>query len=215
MLGIETMGTSLKDKNKIMLVIVVLANIAVYLVVLYKGFAVEDWTEMLASTQKLVPVLLFVAIVVSIVNAQIGHENKARLVFWKWKHPLPGSRTFTEYMSMDSRIDKEALRKHNAPLPTNGDKQNALWFKWYREFQNEDGILQVHKEYLFTRDYTGISLLLMISFGILGFWQMDSSNVAGIYLVFLLLQYLFVRRAACNHGIRFVTSVLAYKASSY
>ena len=62
-----------------MLVLVVLANIAVYLVLLYRGFTVEDWTEMLASTQKLVPVLLFVSIVVSIVNAQIGHENNARL----------------------------------------------------------------------------------------------------------------------------------------
>ena len=98
MLGIETMGTSLKDKNKIMLVIVVLANIAVYLVLLYRGFTVEDWTEMLTSTQKLVPVLLFVSIVVSIVNAQIGHENKARLVFWKWKHPLPGSRVISPHV---------------------------------------------------------------------------------------------------------------------
>ena len=214
MLVSETMGTSLKDKNRLLLALVVLANIAFYLVVLYEGFAVEDWTEMFASILNLVPLLLFVSIVVSIVNAQIDHKNKARLVFWKWKHPLPGNRAFTEYMSTDSRIDKEALRKHHDPLPTDRDKQNALWFKWYREFQNEASILQVHREYLFTRDYTGISFLLVIGFGFLAFWQMESFNVASTYLVILLLQYFLVRRAACNHGIRFVTSVLAYKASN-
>ena len=209
----ETMRISLKDKNKPLLSLVFLANIVIYQIVLYEGITVANWIEMFTSIQNLVPVLL-IFIVTGIINAQINHHNKARLVFWKWSKPLPGCYAFTEYMSSDSRIDKEALQKHQDPLPTDPDKQNALWFKWYREFQNEAGIIQVHRKYLFARDYAGISFLLIVGLGSLALWQMESFSVRSIYLAFLLLQYLMVRQAARNHGVRFVASVLAYKASS-
>ena len=191
---------------------VVLMNIAVYLALLNNGFAVEVWVEILTSPQKSIPLFLII-VLTGIINAQTSHNNKARLVFWKWLHPLPGSRAFTEYASMDSRIDSDALRNHQDPLPTEPEKQNALWFKWYRDFQNEPGILQVHREYLFTRDYASISFLIMLGLGPLALWQMESIK-AGVYLVILLAQYLLVRQAAHNHGVRFVASVLAYKASS-
>ena len=191
---------------------VVLMNIAVYLALLNNGFAVEVWVEILTSPQKSIPLFLII-VLTGIINAQTSHNNKARLVFWKWLHPLPGSRAFTEYASMDSRIDSDALRNHQDPLPTEPEKQNALWFKWYRDFQNEPGILQVHREYLFTRDYASISFLIMLGLGPLALWQMESIK-AGVYLVILLAQYLLVRQAARNHGVRFVASILAYKASS-
>ena len=207
------METTLKGKNKAWLAFVVFVNITGYLVLLHNGFAVEGWTEILASTQKLFPLFL-IFILTGILNAQTSHNNKARLVFWKWLHPLPGSRAFTEYASMDARIDSDALQNHQNPLPTEPEKQNALWFKWYREFQTEPGILQVHREYLFTRDYACIAFLILFGLGPLAFWQMESVMVAGAYSIALLAQYLLVRRAARNHGVRFVTSVLAYKASS-
>lgn len=208
------MDVSLKDKNRPLLAFVVLANVAVYLAALNKGFSVESWIETLTSIQKLAPVL-FVSILTGIINAQIDHNNKARLVFWNWLHPLPGSRAFTKYASMDSRIDRDALQQHQDPLPTEPDKQNALWFKWYREFQNEPGVKQVHREYLFTRDYTGISFLLILGLGPLALWQMESVKIVAIYVTILVVQYLLVRRAAHNHGVRFVASVLAYKASGH
>ena len=207
------METSLKDKNRPWLALVILANLVVYLAVLNRDFAVESWVELLTSAQKLAPLFL-ISILTGIINAQTSDNNKARLVFWKWSHPLPGSCAFTEYVSMDSRIDSDSLRNHQGPLPTEPEKQNALWFKWYREFRNELGILQVHREYLFTRDYANISFLVILGLGPLALWQMEGIKVVGTYLIILLAQYLLVRRAARNHGIRFVTSVLAYKASS-
>ena len=207
------MELSLKDKNRSLLALVVLANIAIYLAALNEWFSIDNWLETLTSIQKLVPVLL-ISIFTGVINAQIDHKNKARLVFWRWSHPLPGSRAFTEYAKTDSRINADALRKHQEPLPTEPDEQNALWFKWYREFQNEPGVKQVHREYLFTRDWAGISFLIILLLGPLALWQMESIRVAVIYLAVLLAQYLLVRRAARNHGIRFVASVIAYKASS-
>ena len=208
------MKKSLKDQNNPLLTLVILANMAAYLTVQNnKGFAIEHWIETLVSIQELAPGLL-VCILTGVFNAQIDHNNKARLVFWKWRHPLPGSRAFTECANRDSRIDKSALLKHQDPLPTEPEEQNTLWFKWYRELQSEPGLEQAHRQYLFARDYAGISFLLLIGLGPLGLWQIESIKVAGIYLIILLAQYFLVRRAARNHGVRFVGSVLAYKAAS-
>lgn len=207
------MEISLQAQNKPLLTFVVLSNIAAYLAALNKGFAVEDWIEMFTSIQELVPALVG-SILTGIINAQINSNNKERLVFWKWSHPLPGCRAFTEHLDTDSRIDKDALQKYQAPLPTDPDKQNALWYKWYKEFEDAPAVKQANRKYLFTRDYAGISFVLIISFGPLALWQMASVGIAGIYFSILLAQYLLVRQAARNHGVRLVTSVLAHKASS-
>ena len=122
-------------------------------------------------------------------------------------------RAFTEYMHTDSRIDVTALQQYMDPLPTEPGTQNALWYRWYREVEEDTRIRQVHREYLFTRDYAGIAALLAGSLGPLSFWQLESMTIAGFYGVALLAQYLVVRRAAYNHGVRFVTTVLASKAS--
>lgn len=79
------MGISLKDTNRPMLALVVLANIVIYIGVLENEFAIESLIATMMNIQKLFPVLL-VSIFTGVLNAQIGHVNKARLVFWKWSH---------------------------------------------------------------------------------------------------------------------------------
>lgn len=209
------MELSLKDQNKPMLALVLAVNILIYLIIVQKWYAPNDWDwiDNFTNIQELAPVLLF-SIFTGIMNAQIGHDNKARLIFWNWSNPLPGSRAFSEYMDRDSRIDGSHLREQYGPLPLEPDKQNALWFKWYREYQNEPGIKQVHREYLFTRDYACTALILAIGLGCLGLWQIESPTTSIAYIGILAAQYILVRRAAFNHGVRFVCSVLAYKASS-
>ena len=207
------MSFALKDINRPLLVFVVMVNASIYLAVLHKGFSIDNWSETLIYIQEITPVLL-VSIFTGIFNAQINDNDKARLVFWRWSHPLPGNRAFTEYAHKDARIDLEVLKKHQDPLPTEPGKQNSLWYKWCEECQSELRINQVHREYLFTRDYTGISFMFILTLGPLATWQMESIKFAGLYTIFLLAQYLFVRRAACTHGIQFVKSVLAYKSSN-
>jgi hypothetical protein len=66
-----------------------------------------------------------------------------------------------------------------------------------------------HRDFLLTRDYTGLAFLFVIFYGIAGFFTVPSTKVALIYLSFLLVQYLVVRQAASRYGIRMVTTVLA------
>lgn len=205
------MSLSLKSINKPLLTLVVVANVVVYYVILTFGFDLQNMTSLFAEYESFVPSAL-VALIVGILNAQLDHTWKARLVFWKWRNPLPGSRAFSKIMYSDPRIDPEALRTHVDPLPDRHVDQNRLWFKWYQEYKNEAAVEQVHREYLFTRDWTGLVALFVISLGPLALWQMDSKT-AGIFVLLLALQYLLVRRAAKNHGERFVASVLAVKST--
>jgi len=207
------MTKSLKEKNRPFLVIVVLTNIAVYTAILISGFNVEKWIPDLVNIQQYAPVI-FVSIIVGILNAQLNPNTKARLVFWRWSYPLPGCRAFSEYIHTDSRIDKSTIQRLHNLLPTLPYEQNALWYKWYREFQNEPSVIQVHREYLFTRDYAGLSFLMIIGLWPLSIWQYSSLSTIYMYLGVLVLQYLLVRWAARNHGIRFVTTVLSIKAAS-
>ena len=45
-------------------------------------------------------------------------------------------------------------------------------------------------------------------------YAIPSTKIGLLYLVFLILQYVVVRQAASNYGIRFVTTVLAQKAAA-
>ncbi|WP_298296702.1 hypothetical protein [uncultured Litoreibacter sp.] len=206
------MAISLKDLNRPALVLVIIANFAIYSAFLAPTLNFGSMVALLKDYENLLPGAL-VALIVGVLNSQLSHEIKARLVFWRWLHPLPGSFAFTKVAKRDTRIDPDALEAAYGPLPTEPAQQNRLWFKWYREYQNEVGISQVHREYLFTRDWAGLSVLLAVALTPLAFWQMTDSR-AWLLAAFLVLQYFLVRRSAKNHGERFVASVLANKSAS-
>lgn len=206
------MVISIKDINRPGLLIVVIANIAIYYLILTSTFDVNSFKVLISEFENYVPGAL-IALVVGVLNSQLNHNAKARLVFWRWKYPLPGSYAFTAVMPTDNRIDPEALLVFANPLPTNPSDQNRLWYKWYREFQDEAGIRQAHREYLFSRDWTGLAFLFLFFMMPLSFWQMTQFQIA-ILATTLLLQYLLVRQSAKNHGERFVASVLACKSAN-
>ena len=195
-----------------MLVLVVIANAALYYAILTSTYDAASVSNLLADYESYIPGGL-IALIVGILNSQLGHAAKARLVFWRWQHPLPGSFAFTNIMPTDSRIDPNSLLAFANPLPEQPDEQNRLWFKWYREFQEEASIKQVHREYLLTRDWTGLAFLFLLLLVPLSLWQMDLTG-SGILAGSLMAQYLLVRRSAKNHGERFVASVLANKSAS-
>jgi len=205
------MEKSLKQLNTPWLVAVVVTNIAIFLIVREFGFDMTGFKDFFSKTEKIFP-LAFVIAAVSVLNAQIGHDNKARLVFWKFKYPLAGCRAFSDYMMIDGRIDQAVLENYISPLPSDPTEQNQLWYKWYREVDTEIAVKQAHKDYLFTRDYTAIAFLLIGGLGGLSLFQMESFYTWAGYMLFLVVQYLLVRNAAKNVGIRFVCNVLAIKS---
>jgi len=56
--------------------------------------------------------------------------------------------------------------------------------------------------------------LFIVLYGSAGLYAIPSRKVGLLYVALLILQYVVVRQAASNYGIRFVTTVLAQKAAA-
>ncbi|CAO4145479.1 hypothetical protein LPLAFNJD_LOCUS1951 [Methylorubrum aminovorans] len=201
---------SLKDQNRGPL----WATIAVNLVVLY-GFSQYEAVStsglkgMLAGATSLVPMALAL-IATTLANGFLSAETKARLVFLRWRHALPGHRAFSKFAVTDPRIDVEALRKLlGKDWPTTPDAENRIWYRFFKETENDPVILWAHREFLFTRDYAGFAALFLVTFGPAAAFTMRPLSVFAIYLACLVLQFLVARHVAVTYGNRLVCTVLA------
>ncbi len=207
------MGESLKDKNKYLLFGIVAANLAVYYAAVQNDTIVTgDWSGLVQGVGNALPAG-FGLVLIGIINAQISAETKSRIVFMRWRNPLPGCEAFTRLASADPRIDLSSIQSAYGPLPTDPLQQNALWYKMYKSVETDPSVIQVHRDYLLTRDYTGLSLMMAIVLGAAGFIQIPSAGTAVLYFALLLVQFILSSRSARNHGRRFVTTVLALKGA--
>jgi hypothetical protein len=207
------MAESLKDENRLPLYGLMAANIALYYVAVQKDALVAgDWWELVRHLSEALPAGLGV-ILTGILNAQFSPEAKARIVFLRWRNCLPGCEAFTCYAQSDPRVDLAALEKAYGPLPTDPKQQNSLWYKFYKSVESEPAVTQVHRAFLFARDYTCLALLMIVVLGVAGVLQIPSKRTALIYLLVLVLQFLIASQAARNNGKRFVTTVLAIKGA--
>lgn len=205
--------SSLKDKNTKRLALVVAANFVAF-AVLVRGEELigHDWQAAIIAIGKLVPAGLGL-VLMSVVNGLLGPQAKARLVFWRWSHPLPGSRAFSEHAKRDPRISLPALRSKLGTLPKSEGEQNSAWYKLYKTVESQAAVTYEHKEYLFTRDYAALAALMLIGLGPLAPLQATSVERAVTYVALLVAQYLVVRFAAVNYGQRLITTVLAIKSA--
>ena len=203
------MAISLKTQNRPFLALLLILNIAIWYGLTATGRAdpkvILDLTK---SWQTLLPAGIG-AIIVGILTEQFSPVMKARLVFWRWKDPLPGARAFTKYGPLDPRVDMAALRSKLGALPTDPMEQNQTWYRLYKAVQEATNVSGVHKEYLFLRDYTCLAVMLLLLLPPLGLWLGMPSRLTGLYAIALLGQYLLVRNAASGAGKRMVTNVLA------
>lgn len=150
---------------------------------------------------------------VGIINAQLPVSAKFRVVFMRWKNPLPGSKAFSHFANIDERIDKRYLEKAFGPFPIEPAEQNALWYRLYKSIDREPAVLHAHKSFLFARDYTCLALLMLVFLGFPGFFQISELKFAIIYFAILLIQFILAGQAARNHAKRLVTTVLAIKSA--
>jgi membrane protein YqaA with SNARE-associated domain len=75
-------------------------------------------------------------------------------------------------------------------------------------------VQQVHREFLLLRDYAGLAALFLVGFGAVALFTVQPPKVLAVYCLLLIAQFVIVRHAAATYGIRFVTTVLALKASA-
>jgi len=152
-------------------------------------------------------VVLPVAVI--ILNGLISSEGKARLVFWRMKDPLPGSRAFSVLAQRDPRIDIDALRKKYGQLPSVPREQNVQWYKLFRKLDSKANVISAHQDYLLARDVTVLAFLFFITLGI-GALVLPISGLTKLgYILATLVSYLIARQSAKNYGERLVCTVLA------
>lgn len=150
-------------------------------------------------------------VVTTIANGLLNSATKERLLFLRWSDVLPDYRAFSVHAKADPRIDFARLQRAcGNKVPSDPKEQNSLWYRFYLEMQDVPVVVQVHRDYLLLRDYTGLAALFLIGFGIAALLLVAPWKAFGIYLGILLL--IVVRHAAVTFAIRFVCTVLAQKA---
>jgi hypothetical protein len=201
---------SLKEQNRWQIWLIIAVNsLFLYGVVEANAIEIDGIRSIFTDASKLVPFGLAV-VVATVLNGLLPASAKARLVFLKWRNPLPGHRAFSRCMSADPRIDPAAVQRAiGGPLPVDAVEQNQVWYRLYKKVENDPAISQVHRDFLLTRDYTALAVLFLIFYGGAGYYSIPSLKIATIYAVLLLIQCIVVRQVAFHYGIRFVTSVLA------
>lgn len=207
------MAGSLKSQNSAALYVLMAGNmIAFYAILKGQMLFAGDWIVALQDLGQALPAGLGL-VLTGILNAQLPADAKSRIVFLRWRNPLPGCEAFTRYARSDPRVDLRALEKHYGPLPTDPRAQNTLWYKLYKTVELEPAVAQAHRAFLFARDYACIAVMMLVVLGVIAFFQMSPMRVALLYSVGLAFQFLIAGQAARNHGRRFVSTVLAIKSA--
>jgi hypothetical protein len=132
-----------------------------------------------------------------------------RLIHWRLRHPLPGSRAFTKLGPADPRIHMAALERTYGPLPAAPGAQNRLFYKIYRVHAEEAGVLDAHKSYLAARDIGIINLILFILLPGFAWWATGNPGRVAVYAAALFASYLLMAITAQIYAGRFVGNVLA------
>lgn len=137
-----------------------------------------------------------------------------RLMHWRWKDPLPGSRAFSKIGPASGNVDMRKLRTEFGALPRAGDKQNALFYRIYRNHREEVGVLDAHGRYLAARDIGTITALLTVTLPWLALWATEDCIKSAIYGACLFVTYALCVIAAKNYSLRMVQNVLAAASST-
>jgi hypothetical protein len=155
------------------------------------------------------------SVIAAAVESLLGPDAKATLIFWRARHPLPGSRAFDKAnFDRDTRIDRDRLREVvGGKFPRSAADQNAVWYRLYRLVSTDTTIHEMHIDYLTFRDLAWFSVVLCsLSLANLVF------AAAGRPAVFTTLafaaMYLLFRTAAAERGHRFVNQVLVSACTS-
>jgi len=189
------------------------ANLALFYVAVQKDTIMTgDWIELARHLGEAIPAGIGIALT-GIINAQFSPEAKFRIVFMRWHNSLPGCEAFTRHAKADPRVNIASIERVCGSLPTDPQQQNALWYRLYKSVESEPAVVQIHRAFLFARDYTCLALLMTVVLGVAGLLQIPSKRIALIFVAVLLLQFLFAGQAARNNGKRFVTTVLAIKGA--
>ncbi|MFL0681953.1 MAG: hypothetical protein ACJLTB_02015 [Algoriphagus aquaeductus] len=177
------------------------------------GSVLEEIPEQIQSFQIVRGLgILAAPILIFILNGILTSDQKAFLVFWKFRNTLPGHRAFTKYAKIDARVNLDRLVQLHGDLPTDEKEQNKLWYRLYRNNRVETVISKAHQNFLLARDLTSLSFLFLLCS--LGMFIVFNFKPSFIYASIVIFEYLIMMRLAQNHGRKFVRDVLAIESSN-
>ncbi|MGF6263285.1 hypothetical protein OKW49_004213 [Paraburkholderia youngii] len=203
---VASSGKSLKARNMVWLVAVGIFDVIVLLVIAFHH-PIDDFTADKGMALR-TGLSVFLPVPIIFLSYLLSQSQKAILVFWRLQNPMPGSRAFSVHAQTDTRIDLDALKKNVGALPSDERDQNSMWYRLYKQVENEVSVLESHQKYLMFRDIAAMSLLL-VPLVALGLFLFGSTVTAVVWsAVVFAIQYLIAALAARNSGIRFVQNVL-------
>lgn len=152
--------------------------------------------------------------IAGILNTLVEPEYKARIVFWRWTKPMPGSRAFSVYGLKDPRVNLGNIAKKFGKLPTSSKDENIYWYKLYKKLRESGSevIENSNMRYVIYRDLCVMAAMLIAVLVPASYFYMGGIRSWLMYAGFMALQFVVLRIAAKNAGVRLVTNVLAYSS---
>jgi hypothetical protein len=209
------MAKSIKDQNRWQLWLIIVANVvAFYLLMQWDDINAAGIQVLITKAANILPLGLSI-VVVTVINGLLSPTAKARIVFLRWHHALPGHSAFSELATKDPRIDMGRLKKVcGNKLPIDADEQNKVWYRLYKTVEKHASVEHVQRDFLLMRDYACFLALTVVVFAPAAFVELASTKVALLYVAAMIVQFFLARQSAANYGRRFVTTVLSEKAAS-
>ena len=199
----------LKDSYKWPLRAMAALNVAIFLAVVFTRADFSEIGTLLSSISiKDGTVGLIASIGAFVLDGLLSADTKARIIYWKYTHPLPGSRAFSEHLGEEPRADPDRLAQQWGAFPDDPVEQNRLWYRIYKNVEEEIRVHEAHRAWLFSRDIAAYAVLFLAFFGIGTLISDTPWTSARWYLVGLAGQYLLAIAAARTYGVRFVRTVL-------
>lgn len=200
---------TIKEGNRKILIAFLFLNLLLFLAFSLKYSLSLDlfsqWKEIF-DTKYLFLIILYILVI--LVEGVLSSDIKAKIVFLKFKNPLPGSRSFSAIAKNDSRINLEELKTKIDKIPQKPEEQNNLWYKIYRDYSERPIVYQSHKFFLLTRDLATITLFV-ITVSFFGYFFLDFTfGKAIIHFLILVSILLLTIMSSQNYGKRFVANVL-------
>lgn len=208
-------GKSLKEQNAWLIRATLVIHALAFAYVAFEPFPIAQFSDPGFSRKVqsfLAPgsiSLGLIALTRLVLLGMIPAQWRDRLVHWRWQHPLPGARAFTDIGPKDARVDMKKLQKTYGKLPDDPGKQSQMFYSIYKAHANDVGVLDAHKSYLAARDIATINLLLLILLSPLAWWATNDFFRACAYAAALLFAYLVMCVAAKIYGARLVQNALA------
>jgi hypothetical protein len=201
----------LKTRNAPAVILFILWCIALYIAFLTAPggvlFRLPDSLSKVRATEGIF--LTLSPLIALILTGILSSDNKARLVFLRFRYALPGHRAFSQLAPGDSRIDMKKLRLIVSPWPSTPVAENRTWYAIYKKHADSTTVLHSHQSFLLSRDLAVISFLFSLA-GPWGLVIVQRALVWPLLYAFVMFgHYVVLMIVARNHGHRFVCNVLA------